>query len=208
MPRWAFSRSRHDALEAGLERVARLVADAGLRLAALDRIAVGIGPGSFTGIRIAVSFAKALAYASGRELVGISSYDALTPDAPTPAALVAPRLTIVSGRRGVICARLRAEGTDHVACGPTADVIDRLCGENISGKGVTLIAGTEDVFQELGEALPDAQRVISPAARNPAVAIALLARRREPSSSPHSIAPDYGEMPAVTVPKAGAGKTP
>ena len=52
---------RQDALEAGLGRIADLLEEAGLRLRDLDRIAVGLGPGSFTGVRIAVAYAKSLA---------------------------------------------------------------------------------------------------------------------------------------------------
>lgn len=44
----------------------------------LDRIAVAQGPGSYTGLRVAVATAKTLAYALNIDLVGISSLYALT----------------------------------------------------------------------------------------------------------------------------------
>lgn len=194
---------RNDALEAGLARIALLLAAGGVPLRELDRIAVGVGPGSFTGIRIALSFAKALAYGAGIPLVGISSYDVLT-----PAEAATPCLTVVAGRTGVICARLVSDGAATVACGPTAAVLGQLLGDASPGASLTLITNTEDVFPEIGERWPNVHCSISPAARNPAVAIARLARGREPGPSPHGVAPDYGEIPAVTVPKAGTEIAP
>ena len=44
----------------------------------LDAVAVGKGPGSYTGLRIGVSFAKGLCYGINRPLIAIGSLDALT----------------------------------------------------------------------------------------------------------------------------------
>ena len=55
-----------------------LVAQAGWQPADLERIVVAQGPGSYTGLRVAVATAKTLAYALGIDLVGVSSLQALT----------------------------------------------------------------------------------------------------------------------------------
>jgi tRNA threonylcarbamoyladenosine biosynthesis protein TsaB len=185
---------RQDALERGLARIEDLLGEAGLRLRDLDRIAVGLGPGSFTGVRIAVAYAKSLAYGSGVPLVGISSYDALEPDAAP-----LPLLAVVQGRRGVVCARRHDARGLTAACGAVRDVLDRL----LPGPpGLMHATGnTEDVLSEIAER-GWTVRALPPRAGVPAVAIAQLARTREPSPTPHAVAPDYGEAPAVTRPKS------
>lgn len=52
--------------------------EAGLSLDQVGRIAVNIGPGSFTGIRVGVSTARALAVATGAECVGVSALSAIS----------------------------------------------------------------------------------------------------------------------------------
>jgi tRNA threonylcarbamoyl adenosine modification protein YeaZ len=186
---------RQDALENGLAAIAGLLDEAGVRLREVDRIAVGLGPGSFTGVRIAVAYAKSLAYGSGVPLVGVSSYDVLEPeDVPLPV------LTVVRGRAGVICARLRRAGDPAgTACGPTAATLDRLLPE--PDGTLTVVGNTEDVLAHIAER-GWTVRALSPRTAAPAVAIAQLARSRQPSSSPHALAPDYGEAPAVAAPRA------
>ncbi|MCG6117355.1 MAG: tRNA (adenosine(37)-N6)-threonylcarbamoyltransferase complex dimerization subunit type 1 TsaB [Aquimonas sp.] len=54
-----------------------LLAEAGLSRRELDAIAVGIGPGAFTGVRLAVAMGHGLALALDRPLIGISSLQVL-----------------------------------------------------------------------------------------------------------------------------------
>jgi tRNA threonylcarbamoyladenosine biosynthesis protein TsaB len=60
-----------------LELVEQVLADASFGWEELDRIAVAVGPGTFTGLRIGISTAQALARARGLPLVGVSTLDAL-----------------------------------------------------------------------------------------------------------------------------------
>ncbi len=54
-----------------------LLAEAGLRLADVQRIGVGVGPGTFTGLRIGVATARALAQGTGAQLAAIPTLTAL-----------------------------------------------------------------------------------------------------------------------------------
>ena len=60
-----------------LPAIARLVQGAGLRLADLEGIVVGTGPGAFTGLRVGLAIAKTLAHELDRPVVGIATSDAL-----------------------------------------------------------------------------------------------------------------------------------
>ena len=183
---------RPDALEAGLGRIAGVLAARGLTLADVERLGVGVGPGSFTGVRIAISYAKAIAVARRIPLVGVSSYDVLTPD-DAPARV----LTVVHGRPGVISARLRTDDGTRTASGPVAAVLTELLAEFTAGE-LAVAGNTEDVTSAIAER-GIVVRAISGRAESRARAVARIARRSEPSVSPHSVGPDYGESPAAVV---------
>src|SRR5579864_4715269 len=58
-----------------LERIQRLMAECGPGMSAIEAIAVASGPGSFNGLRVALSAAKALAFSLSLPLIGISTLD-------------------------------------------------------------------------------------------------------------------------------------
>jgi tRNA threonylcarbamoyladenosine biosynthesis protein TsaB len=65
-----------------LEDVDALLRQAGARTRDVEALAVGIGPGSFTGVRMGLATARGLALALGIPVAGVSTLDALAAGAP------------------------------------------------------------------------------------------------------------------------------
>ena len=84
-------------------QVALLLRRAGLDASKLRGVAVAIGPGSYTGLRIGLGFAKGLALAQNLALVGVGTYEPLLrAQAPRPEPLLA---VLQAGRGRVLAAR-------------------------------------------------------------------------------------------------------
>jgi len=59
--------------EALMPLISRVMKDSGLPFAALDRVAVTTGPGSFTGLRVGLSAARGIGLAAGKPVVGLTT---------------------------------------------------------------------------------------------------------------------------------------
>jgi tRNA threonylcarbamoyl adenosine modification protein YeaZ len=86
-----------------LPLIEAVLAEAGVGLREVTRIATTLGPGGFTGIRVGLAMAQGLALATGAELVGIGSLDVMAAvvAAATPSATTAIVVAAEAGRGGV-----------------------------------------------------------------------------------------------------------
>ncbi|MFZ0681016.1 tRNA (adenosine(37)-N6)-threonylcarbamoyltransferase complex dimerization subunit type 1 TsaB, partial [Candidatus Binatus sp.] len=97
-----------------------LLGASGLSIRDVGAIAVGTGPGSFTGLRIGLSYAKGIAMASGCALVGVPGFDAMALAALERNNIVDGRLVcvVVDARKGEVYAalyRVVADGLEKLS---------------------------------------------------------------------------------------------
>ena len=161
----------------------------GLDWSEVGVIAVGTGPGTFTGLRIGVATARALAHAHGADLRPVSSLAALA--AGIDAGL---RLPVLDARRGEVFTALYRDEEEVWApwAAPPDRVAERLRAEELT----PLAAGDGSVrFRDVLEAggarvAPDG----SPAHVVRALHVCRLARAA-PSVAPEAVLPDYLRLP-------------
>ncbi|MEA2299080.1 MAG: tRNA threonylcarbamoyladenosine biosynthesis protein TsaB [Solirubrobacteraceae bacterium] len=93
-----------------LALAAGLLAEAGHRFAEVELIVVGMGPGTFTGLRIGIATARGLAQATGADLVGLSTLRVLA-----AAAGPGPVIALIDAGRGEVFAAGYQDGRELVA---------------------------------------------------------------------------------------------
>ena len=147
----------------------------------LDRIVVAQGPGSYTGLRMAVATAKTLAHTLKIELVGVSSLLALVPEQAE--GLVIP---IVDARRNNVYAGFYRSGqaVRPEAHLPLAEVLEMAGAAN---QPVTFVGETAAFAEQIESALP--QAAIQPTLPDAAV-IGRLGLDL-PAQSIHDFVPNY-----------------
>jgi len=117
---WATGRRRH--AEALAPAIAHVLEQAEVELADLGAVAVDLGPGLFTGLRVGVATAKGLGQGLGVGVVGLTSLSVLA-RAAADAGVAGPVLAVVDARRGeVFCARYEVGPGTGDRGGPVREV--------------------------------------------------------------------------------------
>jgi tRNA threonylcarbamoyladenosine biosynthesis protein TsaB len=158
---------------------------------ALDRIAVTVGPGSFTGLRVGLAFAKGLALALDRPCIGISVLEALGRARPRAGFVAA----CIDAHRGQVYLQVFMDGRAVMAPDvlPVETASARLIELYAGGPALLTGSGAPLLHESLPQALTEAEALPDP------VAIAALAGAiRPPFAPPRPLylrAPD-AKMPA------------
>jgi tRNA threonylcarbamoyladenosine biosynthesis protein TsaB len=167
--------------------IAEVMERAGVDYTGLNAIAVGVGPGSFTGLRIGVATARALAHASGLRVHAISSLGALAHGIEAEL-----RLPLIDAKRGELFAALY-EGVDErwpaFAATPEALI------ERVRNEALTVVAAGDGSLR-FRDQLEAGGIAVGPAGSHAvrALHICRLAAR-VPASAPDAILPNYLREP-------------
>ncbi len=172
---------------------------AGVGVSELDAIAVDIGPGLFTGLRVGVAAAKALAGALGVRVVTAVSLEILAAAIPTGLATVIP---VVDMRRGEVAWLLPGDPavSPHLgtAADLAADVAARLSSSDAPGARPVLLVGDGALRhrEQLScSVVPQPSFAGTELAAPPVSSLAVLAMqgmRNEKSLDPAAVRPLYG----------------
>ena len=179
-----------------LAMAAALLARAGIGWGDLDRLAVGVGPGRFTGLRVGVATARGLSQSLEIELAGVSSLHALAFAAAAPAQ---PVLAVIDALRGELFAAGYDGGGDCTLACPGALAPAELAERLRAGPATSAWVAVGDGAVRYRAPLQEAGAVIPEDASSlhlvDAAAICELGRRARPAGRLEELLPDYRRRP-------------
>jgi tRNA threonylcarbamoyladenosine biosynthesis protein TsaB len=163
-----------------LEDLDALLRRGGVRDSQVEGIAVGIGPGSFTGLRMGLITARTLAFAWGAGLAGVSTLDALAAGAPDA-------VPVIDARRREVFARV---GGEAVVVPPAELPVEGR--RTYVGDGA--VRYREEIERRGGEVPPDESDLHLPRAR-------FHAQLARDFGAPDLVEPMYLRIPDVDRPR-------
>jgi tRNA threonylcarbamoyladenosine biosynthesis protein TsaB len=190
-----------------LPLVALVLERAGIGWEAIDRIAVGVGPGTFTGLRIGIATARALARGRGIPLAGVSTLQSLAMTRPGPDAMPAALdtvLAVLDARRGEVfaaCWRMGEAGEFESALLLPRAIAPEALTELVEPLGPTTLAvgdgaiAFREVLERSGSFIPEDG---SPLHKVTATSHCRLADHLE-GGVPDEVRPDYLRAPDAEI---------
>jgi tRNA threonylcarbamoyladenosine biosynthesis protein TsaB len=172
-----------------MPRVAKAMGDAGVGWDEIDAVAVGVGPGTFTGLRIGIATARALAHARGIEVRPVSSLRALAEPLDSERA----RLPLIDARRGELFAALyRPDGEGWPPFVAPHDVLVERVAKAFPAAEKPFAAGDgsikfRQVLEAVGVEVPSDESELHVVR---ALSICRLAQEG-PAAPPEAVLPDY-----------------
>ena len=190
------SEERGNSLEDIILNVDRVVTNSGLTLADVDGLAVGIGPGFWTGVRVGITVGKILAYVTNKPLWGISSLDALAYQARDASILLCP--LVEAGRGNVYGGFYRSDGRTlakegEYSAGSIKGLLEKIK-EPVLFLGEAIELHRQTISEELGSLA--CFRDSGEGCRGSAIALLALSRfERDESDDAISLVPLYLKEP-------------
>lgn len=189
--------------EALMPMIEAALADAEIGFASLDRIAVTVGPGSFTGLRTGLAAAKGLALALDRPAVGVTSFEAVAYAVSRDNPAAAPIAVALETKRADLYFQL------------FDDALDALCRPSVLAPEEAAARCPAGAFRIAGDAAARLEGALSPRDTPPSVVhigpvdaacVARLAARRDAADAP--LRPLYLHRPQARLPAHGGSLRP
>jgi tRNA threonylcarbamoyladenosine biosynthesis protein TsaB len=155
--------------------IEEVMAEARLRYQDLNAVAVTIGPGSFTGIRVGLATAQGLALAAGLPVIGITSFVAVAAAVPVAERVGRSLVVLLESKRSDLYVQCLTEHLEPL--GPAAAIFPELLARQLPPTPLLLVGdavakalpafdgGERDIIVSSAPGTPDGSVIATAAAR-------------------------------------------